>query len=73
MGKDRDTQCHAPPPATLPPWHVPPLHPRRFPVPDLHFNNVPALSRSRFIPDPHRFESPATDDPEEQLLVFLRK
>ncbi|MGI9590977.1 MAG: hypothetical protein ACR2P8_06385 [Myxococcota bacterium] len=45
---------------------------QRFPVEDVHFNNVPALSRSRFIPAPHRFESPASDDPEKQLVLFLR-
>ncbi len=45
----------------------------RFPVRDLHFNNVPALSRSRFVPDPHRFETPATDDPDAQLVVYLRQ
>jgi hypothetical protein len=44
----------------------------RFPVRDVHFNNVPALSKSRFVPDPHRFATPATDDPEEQLVVYLR-
>ena len=44
----------------------------RFPVLDTHFNNVPALSRSRFVPDPHRFETPATDDPDAQLVVYLR-
>ena len=45
---------------------------QRFPVADVHFNNVPALSRSRFIPAPHRFESPLTDDPDEQLLIYRR-
>ena len=44
----------------------------RFPVRDVHFNNVPALSRSRFVPDPHRFETPATDDPDAQLVLYLR-
>jgi hypothetical protein len=44
----------------------------RLPVRDTHWNNVPALSRSRFVPDPHRFETPATDDPEEQLVLYLR-
>jgi hypothetical protein len=44
----------------------------RFPVRDVHWNNVPALSRSRFVPDPHRFETPATDDPDAQLVVYLR-
>ena len=27
------------------------------PVVDLHYNNNPALSRSRFLPDPHRFRT----------------
>jgi hypothetical protein len=44
----------------------------RLPVRDTHWNNVPALSRSRFVPDPHRFETPATDDPEAQLVLYLR-
>jgi hypothetical protein len=44
----------------------------RFPVRDLHHNTVPALSRSRFIPDPHRFETATTDDPDEQLVIYLR-
>lgn len=45
---------------------------QRFPVADVHFNNVPALSRSRFIPAPHRFESPASAAPEEQLVLYRR-
>jgi hypothetical protein len=45
---------------------------QRFPVRDLHFNNIPALSRSRFIPDPHRFHTAQTDDPDEQLVIYLR-
>lgn len=44
----------------------------RFPVRDTHWNNVPALSPSRFVPDPHRFATPATDDPEAQLVLYLR-
>jgi len=44
----------------------------RFPVRDTYFNNVPELSRSRFVPEPHRFETPATDDPDEQLVIYLR-
>jgi hypothetical protein len=44
----------------------------RLPVRDVHHNNVPALSRSRFLPDPHRFETPATDDPAEQLVLYRR-
>jgi len=45
----------------------------RLPVRDTHHNNVPALSRSAFIPDPHRFETPAEDDPDAQLLLYLRR
>jgi hypothetical protein len=44
----------------------------RLPVHDTHWNNVPALSRSRFVPDPHRFETPATDDPDAQLVIYRR-
>ncbi len=44
----------------------------RLPVRDLHYNSMPALSRSRFIPDPHRFETATTDDPDEQLVIYLR-
>jgi hypothetical protein len=46
---------------------------QRFAVRDVHFNQVPALSPSRFIPDPHRFETPATDDPEAQLVIYWRR
>ena len=44
----------------------------RFPVRDVHFNQIPELSRSRFVPDPHRFETPATDDPAQQLVLYRR-
>jgi hypothetical protein len=44
----------------------------RLPVRDVHFNNVPALSRSAAVPDPHRFRTPATDDPAEQLVIHWR-
>jgi hypothetical protein len=44
----------------------------RFPVRDLHQNNIPALSRSRFVPDPHHFTTVATDDPEQQTLIYRR-
>lgn len=42
------------------------------PVVDLHYNNNPALSRSRFLPDPHRFETalPASED--EALVIYRR-
>jgi hypothetical protein len=42
------------------------------PVRDLHFNNIPALSRSRFIPDPHRFRTAETSDEDEMLVVYRR-
>ena len=42
------------------------------PVRDLHFNNIPALSRSRFVPMPHRFRTEATADPGEQLVIYRR-
>lgn len=44
-----------------------------FPVRDLHYNNIPALSGSRFAPDPHRFRTATTDDPESQLVIYLRR
>ena len=44
----------------------------RVPVRDTHHNNFPALSRTPFTPDPHRFVTPATDDPAEQLVLYLR-
>jgi hypothetical protein len=44
-----------------------------FPVRDVHFNQVPALSRSRFVPDPHHFETPASDDPDAQLVIYWRR
>ena len=44
----------------------------RLPVRDTHHNNVPALSRTPFMPDPHRFATPATEDPDQQLLLYLR-
>ena len=45
----------------------------RLPVADVHHNNVPALSASRFIPAPHRFVTPASGDPDEQLVLYLRR
>lgn len=44
----------------------------RLPVRDVHHNNVPALSASRFLPDPHRFTTPATGDPDAQLVLYWR-
>jgi hypothetical protein len=42
------------------------------PVVDLHYNNVPALSRSRFLPDPHRFRTAVPGHPEEALAIYRR-
>jgi hypothetical protein len=42
------------------------------PVVDLHYNNVPALSRSRFLPDPHRFRTARPERPEEALVIYRR-
>ncbi|MDJ0850954.1 MAG: hypothetical protein QNK04_21495 [Myxococcota bacterium] len=44
-----------------------------FPVPDLHHNNVPWLSRASFAPAPHRFRSPITDARDERVVVYLRR
>ena len=44
----------------------------RFPVRDVHFNQIPELSRSRFVPDPHYFATPSSDDPAEQLVLYRR-
>ncbi len=42
------------------------------PVRDLHFNNIPALSRSRSTPDVHRFRTAAPDDDDTRLEIFRR-
>lgn len=42
------------------------------PVEDRHFNNVPALSHSAAMPDPHRYRTPATTDPDRQLVIYER-
>ncbi|MEE9607451.1 MAG: hypothetical protein V3U03_06885, partial [Myxococcota bacterium] len=42
------------------------------PVRDIHFNNIPALSRSRTTPDRHRFRTPASAGPDDGLEVYLR-
>jgi hypothetical protein len=44
----------------------------RFPVRDLHFNNIPALSRSRFVPVAHHFRTETTSNPDEQLVIYQR-
>jgi hypothetical protein len=46
----------------------------RFPLPvvDLYYNNVPALSRSRFLPDPHRFRSAEPASEREALAIYRR-
>jgi hypothetical protein len=42
------------------------------PVRDVHFNNIPSLSRSRSTPDTHRFRTPETDDEDARLEIFRR-
>jgi hypothetical protein len=42
------------------------------PVADLHYNNVPALSRSRFLPDPHRFRTAPPVHEEDALAIYRR-
>jgi hypothetical protein len=41
-------------------------------VRDLHYNNVPALSRSRSIPDPHRFETARPAVTGGRLEIYTR-
>jgi hypothetical protein len=45
------------------------------PVRDVHFNNIPALTRSPSTPDVHRFRTPAVspDSPEGGLEVYWRQ
>ncbi|HEY8153484.1 MAG TPA: hypothetical protein VII72_05080 [Myxococcota bacterium] len=42
------------------------------PVVDLHYNNIPALSRSRFLPDPHRFRTAVPREEGEALVIYQR-
>ncbi len=42
------------------------------PVIDLHYNNNPALSHSRFLPDPHRFRTAIPARDEEALAIYRR-
>jgi len=42
------------------------------PVVDLHYNNIPALSRSRFLPDPHRFRTAVPEREDEALVIYQR-
>ena len=42
------------------------------PVEDRHFNNVPAVTRTRAVPDPHRFRTPESADPSAQLMIYER-
>jgi hypothetical protein len=44
----------------------------QLPVVDLHYNNVPALSRSRFLPDPHRFRTAVPERSDEALAIYRR-
>jgi len=43
------------------------------PVRDIHFNNIPALSRSRSTPDVHRFRTATPDDDDARLEIFWRR
>jgi hypothetical protein len=45
---------------------------KTFPVPDLHFNNNPALSSSPQLPDPHRFRSAVPGHDTDRLELFER-
>jgi hypothetical protein len=42
------------------------------PVVDLHYNNIPALSRSRFLPDPHRFRTAVPEREADALVIYRR-
>ena len=42
------------------------------PVVDLYYNNIPALSRSRFLPDPHRFRTALPASESEALAIYRR-
>jgi len=42
------------------------------PVVDLHYNNNPALSRSRFLPDSHRFRTAVPAGDGEALAIYRR-
>jgi hypothetical protein len=41
-------------------------------VRDLHYNNIPALSRSPSTPDPHRFETALARTDEQRLQLYVR-
>jgi len=43
-----------------------------FEVRDLHYNNVPALSRSMSTPDPHRFVTALAEHEKQKLEVYVR-
>jgi hypothetical protein len=42
-------------------------------VRDLHYNNIPALSRSPSSPDPHRFETALPERDEDRLTLYIRE
>jgi hypothetical protein len=42
------------------------------PVVDLHYNNIPALSRSRFLPDPHRYRTAVPEREGDALVIYRR-
>jgi hypothetical protein len=43
------------------------------PVRDVHFNNIPALSRSPSTPDVHRFRTPTPETDAARLEIFWRR
>lgn len=44
-----------------------------FEVRDLHYNDVPALSRSASTPDPHRFETALARSDAERFSIFAKR
>jgi hypothetical protein len=48
--------------------------PESLPVRDVHFNNIPALTRSASTPDVHRFQTPTVsqEDGERALVLYWR-
>jgi hypothetical protein len=46
---------------------------RSLPVADVRWNNIPALSRSPWVPEPHRFRTPQPADESERLEIWERR
>jgi hypothetical protein len=42
-------------------------------VADVRWNNIPALSRSPWVPEPHRFRTPQPADESERLEIWERR